>query len=195
MPIEIGAKPESSLADPIGLLTGCHRRIERFLSVLLRVSTSAGDSVLIKEEHTALEVALIYFREAAPKVAVDGEEPLFAHPRSLDHPEVQAIKARFDAPQQQHSEAKRSHAETDRLERAWLATGRLSPADPARLSTLVAELAELHPGQIAVEEGEVFQVAAAQLGEPEGVAIGGVMAAHRSLGQNGAQAAPSEGRH
>jgi hypothetical protein len=41
MPIVIGAKPESSFKNPIGLLNDCHRRIERFLSVLVRVTAEA----------------------------------------------------------------------------------------------------------------------------------------------------------
>jgi hemerythrin-like domain-containing protein len=186
MPIVIGAKPESSFADPIGLLADCHRRIERFLAVLVRVSRPSHAGVLTNEERTALETALLYFREAAPKHTADEEESLFPRLRSLDHPEVKAILARVDALEQQHSEAERSHAEIDRLGRAWLATGPLSPADAARLSALVTELAELYRGHITIEEGEVFPVAAVQLGKPERVVIGGEMAARRGLRQNGA---------
>ena len=31
MPITIGAAPEGSFAEPLRLLSDCHRRIERFL--------------------------------------------------------------------------------------------------------------------------------------------------------------------
>ena len=34
MPITIGTRPESDYGDPLGLLSGCHRRIERFLDLL-----------------------------------------------------------------------------------------------------------------------------------------------------------------
>lgn len=41
MPIVIGAKRESDFTDPIGMLGDCHRRIERFLNVLLTIATGA----------------------------------------------------------------------------------------------------------------------------------------------------------
>jgi hypothetical protein len=41
MPIVIGAKRESSFTDPIGLLGDCHRRVERFLAVLVHVAEQA----------------------------------------------------------------------------------------------------------------------------------------------------------
>ena len=41
MPIVIGAKRESNFTDPIGMLGDCHRRIEMFLNVLVRVAETA----------------------------------------------------------------------------------------------------------------------------------------------------------
>jgi hypothetical protein len=38
MPIVIGAKRESDFTDPTGMLGDCHRRIDRFLNVLVRVA-------------------------------------------------------------------------------------------------------------------------------------------------------------
>ena len=40
MPIVTGAKPESSFADPIGVLTGCYRSVERLLPVLVEASAT-----------------------------------------------------------------------------------------------------------------------------------------------------------
>ena len=42
MPISIGARPQSGFDDPLGLLSDCHRRIESFLGVLIRVVDRAG---------------------------------------------------------------------------------------------------------------------------------------------------------
>lgn len=181
MPIVIGAKPESSFADPIGLLTDCHRRIERFLSVLVQVSAQARGGQLTSEQRTALEKSLVYFREAAPKHTADEEQTLFPRLRSLDRPAVKAVLSRVDALEIQHGEAEQNHAEVDRLGRAWLADGSLAPADATRLSTVVAELLDLYRGHIAIEEGEVFPVAAAELGQSEREAMGGEMAARRGL--------------
>jgi len=74
MPVVIGAKPENSFAEPIGLLEDCHRRIERFLSVLAQLS---GQVSLTADQRASLETALRYFREAAPKHTADEEETLF----------------------------------------------------------------------------------------------------------------------
>src|ERR1051326_135049 len=38
MPIVIGGKPESDFTDPIGMLGDCHRRIVRFLHVLVALA-------------------------------------------------------------------------------------------------------------------------------------------------------------
>jgi hemerythrin-like domain-containing protein len=181
MPIVIGAKPESSFADPIGLLTDCHRRIERFLSVLAQVSAQAGGGPLTSEQRTALEKALVYFREAAPKHTADEEQTLFPRLRALDRPAVKAIMARVDALEKQHVKSEQNHAEIDRLGRDWLAAGSLSPADATRLSALIAELMELYKGHIAVEESEVFPVAEAELEKSEREAMGGEIAARRGL--------------
>jgi hemerythrin-like domain-containing protein len=181
MPIVIGGKPESSFADPIGLLTDCHRRIERFLSVLAQVSAQAQGGPLTSEQRTALETALLYFREAAPKHTADEEQTLFPRLRSLETPEVKAVMARVDALEEQHTQAEQSHTEVDRLGRAWLAAGSLPPADAARFSALIAGLADLYRDHIAVEEGEVFPAAAAALGEREREAAGREMAARRGL--------------
>lgn len=40
--IIIGRKPESSFADPLGLLNDCHRGIEHFLRLLITVTSEEG---------------------------------------------------------------------------------------------------------------------------------------------------------
>ena len=37
MPLQIGERPDHSFAEPLGLLSDCHRRIEHFLLVLLAI--------------------------------------------------------------------------------------------------------------------------------------------------------------
>ena len=99
----------------------------------------------------------------------------------MECPAVKAILAMVDALQIQHAEAEQSHAEIDRLGRAWLAAGSLPPADATRMSALIAGLMDLYRGHIAIEEREVFPVAAAQIGEFERQAMGGEIAARRDL--------------
>jgi iron-sulfur cluster repair protein YtfE (RIC family) len=149
--------------------------------VLAKVSSQARGGSLSDEQRIALETALNYFRDAAPKHTADEEETLFPRLRSLDKPEVKAVLSRVDALEEQHTQANRSHAEVERLGRAWLAAGTLAPPDAERLAAILAELVELYRGHIALEEGELFPVAAAALGKPERAVIGSEMAARRGL--------------
>jgi hemerythrin-like domain-containing protein len=181
MPIQIGAKPESNFADPIGLLTDCHRRIERFLSVLAQIATQAQGGALDGEQQRALDTALRYFREAAPKHTADEEETLFPRMRQMDHAEVQEVLAQVDALEADHERADRAHAEVDRLGTAWLQAGSLAAEDAARLAELIRELQELYRAHIAVEEGEVFPAAARCLTPEERMAAGQEMKARRGL--------------
>lgn len=44
MPVTIGAKRESDFTDPLGMLSDCHRRVERFLQALIKVTTRQKES-------------------------------------------------------------------------------------------------------------------------------------------------------
>ena len=181
MPVVIGGKPESTFADPIGLLGDCHRRIERFLSVLVQIASDVHGGQLSEEQRNSWETALRYFREAAPKHTADEEESLFPRLRQIDRPEVQALLARVDALEQEHVCAGEAHAEVDRLGKIWLDEGSLSPERIARLSTVLAQLSELYRRHIAMEDGEVFPVAAVVLPPTARKAIGSEMASRRGL--------------
>ncbi len=178
MPIVIGAKPESSFADPVGLLSDCHRRIERFLSVLAAIARTHGGP-LTSEQRTALETALRYFREAAPKHTADEELSLFPRLRSLDQPEVKAVLARVDSLEEDHARAGQMHTEVDRLGQEWLSSGSLPPPGADRLSSLLDELTRLYREHIATEDHGLFPLAAAVLDKEQREAIGREMAARR----------------
>jgi hemerythrin-like domain-containing protein len=180
MPIAIGAKPEATFADPIGMLKDCHRRIERFLGVLAQLSPAAGRP-LDAAQRASLETALQYFREAAPKHTADEEDSLFPRLRAKQSAEVQNAFATLDTLHHDHARADTLHTEVDRLGRTWLTQGTLPPAESARFSELVAELAELYRAHIAIEETDLFPVAAAALETPERQGIGAEMAARRGL--------------
>ena len=85
MPVQIGAQTHN-FSDPTGLLSDCHRRIEMFLGTLERVA-SVIDRPLTEETRPALESALRYFREAAPKHTADEEESLFPRLRQMHLPD------------------------------------------------------------------------------------------------------------
>jgi len=181
LPVVMGARPERSFSDPIGLLMDCHRRIEHFLSVLTQVSKDARGGPLTDPQRSALDNALRYFREAAPKHTADEEETLFPFLRGIGRPEFESLLGKIDSLETDHSRAEKAHGEMDRLGQAWLADGLLSQEESAHLAALGAELTELYRGHIALEEGEVFPVAAGLLDTGRREALGAEMEARRGL--------------
>jgi hemerythrin-like domain-containing protein len=181
MPIVIGAKRESDFTDPIGMLGDCHRRIEMFLNVLVRVAEQVRGGTLNEEQRGALETALRYFREAAPKHTADEEESLFPRLRRIESADVRALMARIESLEEEHVCADRSHGEVDTLGRLWLKDGMLPADRAARLLTLVLQLRDLYRHHIATEDNEVFPAAAVALSASDRQAIGSEMAYRRSL--------------
>lgn len=179
MPIVIGAKRESDFSDPIGLLGDCHRRIERFLNVLVRIAEQAHGESLSEEQRGALDTALRYFREAAPKHTADEEESLFPRLRRIENAGVRELLARIESLEEDHVHAGRNHSEVDNLGRMWLRDGRLLPEQAFRLLTLLIQLRDLYHRHIAIEDNEVFPAAAAALTPTDRHAIGSEMKTRR----------------
>jgi len=177
MPVVIGSKPESTFSDPVGLLTDCHRRIERFLGVLVQVSNQAAP--LNDDERASLDTALRYFREAAPKHTADEEESLFPRLRALQRAELTPVLQKMDALENDHDLAEGIHGEIDRLGQSWLAEGSLAESSRLQFSQLVTQLTDLYRSHIALEERELFPAAAAALPLTDRVAMGREMAARR----------------
>ncbi len=181
MPITIGAKPENDFSNPIGRLGDCHRRIERFLNVLVSLSRSEKGGRLAEEQKAALTTSLRYFRDAAPKHTADEEESVFPRLRSNNSPEAQAVLERLAALEHDHERAVEWHEEADVLGQRWLAEGRLSPEDAARFSTLAEDLARLYREHISVEDTELFPLAASLLSQADRESIGAEMASRRGV--------------
>jgi hemerythrin-like domain-containing protein len=178
MPVIIGARAES-FSNPLGLLTDCHRRIEMFLQALIAVADPSRGSVLTDEQRDALEKALTYFHEAAPKHTADEEQSLFPRMRRLDSPEVKAALAQVDELEREHRVADELHAQVDRLGRQWLAAGSLLPAELASMRTALGELKKIYDRHIAIEDEQVFPLAKKMLDADEQKAVGEEMASRR----------------
>ena len=181
MPIVIGAKRQSDFADPIGMLGDCHRRVERFLDVLVRVAEQARGEVLSDEQRGALDAALRYFREAAPKHTADEEESLFPRLRRCENADVRALLARIESLEEEHVCAGICHVEVDTLGRLWLGDKTLTSEHASRFLTLVVQLRNFYRHHIAIEDNEVFPVAAAGLSTSDRQAIGMEMASRRGI--------------
>ena len=182
MAVQIGAKTHD-FSDPTGLLSDCHRRIEMFLRALESVAVLI-DHPLSNQARTALESALRYFREAAPKHTADEEESLFPRLRQSMRSDVQSAIQRLEPLEHDHRIAGSLHATVEDLGKKGLAHGSL-PADQARLfRECVAKLVSIYQEHIQVEDELVFPVAKRVLSSTDKESIAKEMAARRNTGTN-----------
>ncbi|MDE3155058.1 MAG: hemerythrin domain-containing protein [Acidobacteriota bacterium] len=181
MPIQIGRAPDHSFEQPLGLLSDCHRRIEHFLKILVRVDADLSGGPLTDDYRRALDAALRYFETAAPRHTADEEDSLFPRLRASDDPAAQQALALVDRLEHDHQAADVHHAAANTLVRRWLDDNRLVPADAAALRDHLAALQTLYAGHIAVEDHELFPAAARLLDAPALQQIGREMAARRGL--------------
>lgn len=176
MPVQIG-QAEAGCEDPVGLMTACHRRIERFLKTLAMAGKLGAERGLEKQEFEAVARALVYFKSAAPKHTADEEEDLFP---ALLRKEPDAA-SRVDGLQSDHARANVLHDRVDELGQQWLRDERLSAAELSEFREAIARLQELYTAHIALEESEVFPRASKLLEEDELESIGRNMAARRGV--------------
>jgi hemerythrin-like domain-containing protein len=179
MPVQIGAQSHSFF-DPTGLLSDCHRRIEMFLGALERVA-SVIDRPLTEDIRRALESALRYFREDAPKHAADEEMSLFPRMRQIHLPEIENAMERIDLLEQDHVVAASLHIEVEELGRCYLATGSLDAAGVEAFRKAIASLVSLYKQHIGIEDQLVFPLAARVLSSTDKLFIANEIAARRKL--------------
>ena len=179
MPVQIGAKSHN-FTDPTGLLSDCHRRVEMFLGSLVAIA-GVIDGPATEETRRALESALRYFAQAAPKHTADEEESLFPRLRQIHDPEVEAAFSKLEQLEDEHDWAAPLHAEVDRLGAQYLSSGSLSGREVSDFRKAVASLASMYKQHISVEDSLVFPLAARVLSDPEKMAIAEEMAARRKV--------------
>ncbi len=179
MPVQIGATTHN-FTDPTGLLSDCHRRVEMFLGTLEAVALVI-DRPATEETRRALESALRYFAQAAPKHTADEEESLFPRLRRMQDPEIEAAFSKLEQLEEEHRWAAPLHAEVDHLGAQYLSTGSLSGPEVGGFRKAVASLASMYEQHIGVEDSLVFPLAARVLSDAEKMAIAGEMAGRRKL--------------
>ncbi len=179
MLVQVGA-PAHSFNNPTGLMSDCHRRIETFLGALQAVGKII-DRPLADDVRHSLDLALRYFREAAPKHTADEEESLFPRLQQCANAEAQAVTEKMSGLEADHRRADRLHQVVDRLGRECLQNGQLSEDKTVAFRAAVAELAAIYGAHIELEDKVVFPLAARVLTPAEKAEIGREMAARRKI--------------
>jgi hemerythrin-like domain-containing protein len=159
MPIQIGEKSSPTFQQPLELLSDCHRRVENFLHLLLLVAEQARGGELDARQREALETALRYFREAAPKHTADEEESLFPRMRAAGNRTATEALEKIDALEADHAVAKKEHDLVERLGQKWLAEKTISAEETSQLLTSLRQLQSIYVRHIAVEDDEIFPLA------------------------------------
>jgi hemerythrin-like domain-containing protein len=181
MAVQIGGKPDSGFDDPIGMLTDCHRRIERFLGILCRVADRAEGRNLNAEERDAVEAALRYFHESGPRHNSDEEESLFPRLRTAQAAADPAgVTPKIDRLEGEHHQSEALHKESAELFSRWLAEGDLHVVDRNRLRAVMSKLQQIYAEHIRLEEDVVFPCASRLLDRQAVAAIGAEFRARRA---------------
>ena len=152
-----------------------------FLGVLAQLSLLPVDRELSPKEREALDAALRYFREAAPKHTADEEESLFPRLRRSDALEAHDVLRRVDALEADHRAASIDHGIVEERGSEWLLQGRLSPEGRDSFRGAVGRLQDRYRRHIEIEDREVFPAAARLLSRGDLMAVGGEMARRRGL--------------
>lgn len=183
MPVTLGAPPQADFDQPLGLLSDCHRRIEHFLDVLARVVERRQGAVLDAAHRGAVETAMEYFRKSAPRHNADEEESLFPRLRALagSEPRIAAALEKMAELEAEHQAADDALAEVRMWFERWLEAGELAPAQVQRLGKVLAMLKSLYGRHIAIEDNDVFRLAAQVLDDRTLAEIGREMARRRGL--------------
>lgn len=164
---------ESTFAEPFRLLRDCHRRVEMFLGVLVKVGEQGGNR-LTPEQAGALDNALRYFRDAAPRHTADEEESLFPRLRAA------GVTDAMDALEGDHDRLSPMHEEAERIGRKWIAEG-LDDSEKSRFRTIAREMEVIYRHHIRIEDDEVFPAAERALPKADWAEIGAEMARRRGL--------------
>lgn len=180
MPLRIGQPMDHDFTEPLGLLSDCHRRIEHFLDVLVRLAQSASQP-LTPERWGELQKALNYFDKAAPRHTADEEESLFPRLRATRDPSAAQALECLSQLERDHEMTAAHHRAVDRFCRRWLDHGFLSDVDMRNLRDRLAELQAIYREHIAIEDDQLFPAAARLLSDRQLAEIGREMQERRSV--------------
>jgi pyridoxamine 5'-phosphate oxidase len=167
------ADPAPGFDDPLGMLFACHRRIERQLATLVRLSQHVLSNGCDDEARSAARAILKYFDGAAPNHHADEEHSVF--------PRLLALR-----PEGAYRLVATLHDEHATLAEHWnrlrpLLSGIASGSAALLPSADVAALCAVYVAHIAREDGELIPLAKAKLDAAALLAIGREMADRRGV--------------
>ena len=181
MAIQIGNKLENDFNNPIGLLCDCHRRIERFLNLLIVVTEQAQGRELNDDQRQALDTALRYFQKSAPRHTLDEEESLFPRLRKVGRELKAETLATVDLLHTEHLQIDTAHNEINALIFKWIEEGTLTEVETADLQDALMQLHTTYQQHITYEEETLFPLAQEILKDEELRVIGEEMAQRRGI--------------
>jgi len=191
MPVQIGGKPLADFDQPIELLMDCHRRVEKFLQVLLQVAERSENGRLGVTDVSSLETALEYFVRAAPRHTEDEERSLFPRLKASGDPRAREALSRIERLEADHKQADAGHKRIDELGRLWLLEKVLPGEQVLEFAQVSRELIAFYGSHIRCEDEEVFPIARAVLSAEALQSIGKEMKERRIVdhGRSGSDCA------
>lgn len=151
-----------NFADPLGLMSHCHRKIEGYLAGL----AAAGEKLLgggtedRAEGFRIIDAAREHFAVRGPKHTEDEEISLFPRLREYGGLEVEDALAALAALETEHRVAEGVHSEFDELIERLPRDGSAAMKEICLFNELVTELTELYRPHIRVEDEIIFPAAA-----------------------------------
>jgi hemerythrin-like domain-containing protein len=181
MLVTIGQSADHGFDSPLGLLSDCHRRIERFLSVLATIARVRRGGPLPDADRQALEGALRYFDTAAPRHSADEEESLFPRLRAAPDGAARAAWNALARLEADHRVAEAHHDAVRAICVRWLSEGTLPAVEAETLARHLGGLERLYAEHIRIEDRELFPAAGRALSAADLEAVGREMAARRGV--------------
>lgn len=179
MPVTLGTQGQPDFNQPLELLKDCHRRIEHFINVLIRIVDETRGRALPDEHRRALEAALTYFATAAPRHTRDEEDSLFPRMRASNDSELHHAQKRIAALEADHVRATSAHEKVEAIGRTWLDEGELTADMLDDLRKTLLELRQSYQRHIRIEDEDILPLAGRLLSASELAAIGREMRERR----------------
>lgn len=170
-----------NFADPLGLMSHCHRKIEDYLAGL----AASGEKLLQgsteerAEGFRIIDAAREHFAVRGPKHTEDEEISLFPRLREYGGHEAGEALAALAALETEHRVAEGVHSEFDELIERLPRDGSAAVEEIYLFNELVTELADLYRPHIRVEDEIIFPTAARVIPSDTLLVIGEEMRARR----------------